>query len=180
MRPDKINPIVFPGVRALDGGHPYGAADAGVAYGADECTDDGLPFGGPLPWESGVLDFTGMEHSESWTVRPSLGTVQQVMAEVADASKVVLDVYFRQPFVLDEESGLRDVGAIIATFGISDTAKLDVLSGRFSPRGRLPFALPSTARAVQEQLSDVPGYAGTADGALYEFGHGLTYPDTTG
>lgn len=175
MHPDRVNPIVFPGVRGLDGRSPYGAADAAVAYGAEKATDDGLPFGGPLPWESGVLDFSGMEEAESWTVRPSLRTVQEVMAEVGDPTKVVLDVYFRQPFVLDEESGLREAGAIVATFGISDTARLDVLSGRFAPQGRMPFALPATAAAVAEQLSDVPGYAGTADGALFEYGHGLTY-----
>lgn len=175
MRPDKINPIVFLGSRGLDGQQPFGAADAGVAYGAEQCTDDGLPFGGPLPWESSVLDFTGMERAQSWSVQPSLQTIQQVMAEVGDRSKIILDVYFRQPFVLDEESGLRDAGAIIATFGITDAARLDVLTGRFPPEGRMPFALPSTARAVQEQLSDVPGYAETTDGPLYEFGHGLTY-----
>lgn len=88
---------------------------------------------------------------------------------------MILDIYFRQPFVLDEDSGLRDAGAIIATFGITDAARLDILSGRVAPRGRMPFALPSTARAVREQLSDVPGYAETADGALFEFGHGLTF-----
>ena len=33
----------------------------------------------------------------------------------------MLHVYFRQPFVLDEASGLRDAGAIVAGFGISDT-----------------------------------------------------------
>lgn len=175
MDPARTSPVVLPGVRGLDGRSPWGAADAAVAYGAEKATDDGLPFGGPLPWESGVLDLTGMERAESWTVRPSLRTVQEVMAEVGDPTKVVLDVYFRQPFVLDEESGLREAGAVVATFGINDTARMDVLSGRSAPRGRLPFALPSTARAVAEQLSDVPGYAETADGALYDFGHGLTY-----
>lgn len=84
MRPDRINPIVFPGVRGLDGQSPYGAADAGVAYGAEQCTDDRLPFGGPLPWGSSVLDFTGMEQAESWTVRPSMETIQAVMTEVGD------------------------------------------------------------------------------------------------
>lgn len=175
MRTDRTNPIVFPGVRGLDGRSPFGAADAGVAYGAEACTDDGLPFGGPLPWESGILDFTGMEDAESWTVRPSLRVVQQVIDEVGDPTKVILDVYFRQPFVLDEESGLRQAGAIVATFGISDRARIDVLSGKVAPQGRMPFALPASARAVAEQLSDVPGYAETSDGALYEYGHGLTY-----
>lgn len=175
MRPDKINPIVSPGVKGLDGTQPYGAADAGVAYGAEKCTDDGLPFGGPLPWESSAIDFTGMAESESWSVQPSLDTIRQVMAEVDDPAKVIIDVYLRQPFVLDQESGLREAGAIVATFGISDRARLDVLSGRVAPQGRLPFALAASAQAVREQLSDVPGYAETTDGALFEYGHGLTY-----
>lgn len=175
MRPDKISPIVFPGVRGLDGNSPYGAADAGVAYGAETCTDDGLPFGGPLPWESGVIDFSGMEDAQSWRVRPSLRTIQEVMREVGDPTRVVLDVYFRQPFVLDEESGLREAGAIVATFGISDGALLDVLSGRFAPQGKLPFALAGTRAAVEEQASDLPGYQGTADGELFGYGHGLSY-----
>ena len=175
MRPDKVSPVVFPGVRGLDGNSPYGAADAGVAYGAETCTDDGLPFGGPLPWESGVIDFSGMEEAQSWSVRPSLRTIQEVMREVGDPTKVVLDVYFRQPFVLDEESGLREAGAIVATFGISDDALLDVLSGRFAPQGKLPFALAGTRAAVEEQASDLPGYQETADGELFGYGHGLTY-----
>lgn len=175
QRSDKINPIVFPGVRGLDGKSPYGAADAGVAYGAEKCTDDGLPFGGPLPWESSVIDFSGMEGAESWSVKPSLATIQEVMREVGDPTRVVLDVYFRQPFVLDEGSGLREAGAIVATFGISDDALLDVLTGRVPPQGRMPFALPASARAVREQLSDVPGYDTTADGALFGYGHGLGY-----
>ena len=175
MRPDRISPVVFPGVRGLDGHSPYGAADAGVAYGAEECTDDGLPFGGPLPWESGVLDFTGMAGAESWTVRPALATIKEVMREVGDPTRVVLDIYFRQPFVLDEASGLREAGAILATFGISDGALLDVLSGRFAPQGRLPFALAGTRRAIEEQASDLPGYDDTTDGALFAYGHGLTY-----
>jgi len=177
MRTDKINPIVFPGVRGLDGNSPYGAADAGVAYGAENCTDDGLPFGGPLPWESSVIDFSGMEKAESWSVNPSLRTVQEVMQEVGDPTKVVLDVYFRQPFVLDERSGLRRAGAIPANFGISDTALLDVLTGDFAPQGRMPFALPASRRSVEDHASDLPGYDDTADGALFEFGHGLTYRD---
>ncbi|WP_256838203.1 glycoside hydrolase family 3 N-terminal domain-containing protein [Ornithinimicrobium faecis] len=175
MRPDKISPVVFPGVRGLDGKTPYGAADAGVAYGAETCTDDGLPFGGPLPWESGVIDFTGMEAAESWAVQPSLTTIQQVMDEVGDPTKVVLDVYFRQPFVLDEQSGLRDAGAIVATFGITDAALLDVLTGEFAPQGRMPFALAGSARAIEEQHSDLPGYDTTTDGPLYRYGHGLTF-----
>ncbi|MFP5346340.1 MAG: glycoside hydrolase family 3 C-terminal domain-containing protein, partial [Actinomycetes bacterium] len=89
--------------------------------------------------------------------------------------KVVLHVYFRQPFVLDAESGLQDAGAIVAGFGITDEALLDVLSGRFNPQGRMPFALAGTRRAIEEQKPDLPGYDETTDGALFPFGLGLSY-----
>jgi hypothetical protein len=90
---------------------------------------------------------------------------------VAEAGKVVLDVYFRQPFVLDEQSGLRAAGAIVATFGITDQARMDVLSGRVAPTGKMPFALAGSREAIENNRSDVPGY----DDQLFGYGHGLTY-----
>lgn len=39
----------------------------------------------------------------------------------------------------------------------------------------MPFALAASSLAIEEQSSDLPGYDGTTDGALYEFGHGLTF-----
>lgn len=39
----------------------------------------------------------------------------------------------------------------------------------------MPIALPKTQKAVQEQKIDVPGFDETTDGALYKFGHDLTY-----
>ncbi len=177
LNPDHINPSIIEGFAGLDGASPYGTADACVSYGAPTCTDNGLRFGGSFPWESDILDFTGMETAESWEVVPSLTTLQQVISEVGDPNKVILDIYFRQPFVLDAESGLRDVGAIVADFGTTDTALMDVLSGEFAPQGRMPFALAGTREAIQQQASDLPGYDETDDGALYPFGFGLTYED---
>ncbi|NMR18662.1 glycoside hydrolase family 3 N-terminal domain-containing protein [Cellulomonas fimi] len=175
LNPEYTNPIVLDGVAGLDGQSPYGEADACVSYGAEECTDDRLGFGGSFPWETSMLDFTGMAESQSWQITPSLDTIKQVMAEADDPSKVVLHVYFRQPYVLDEASGLRDAGAIVAGFGVSDTALFDVLSGKVAPQGRMPFALAGTRKAIEEQYSDLPGYDETTDGALFPFGHGLTY-----
>jgi beta-glucosidase len=70
---------------------------------------------------------------------------------------------------------VKAAGALIATFGVSDGAQLDIISGRAKPMGRLPFALPKTMRSVLEQHPDAPGYAETKDGALFPFGHGLGY-----
>lgn len=175
MNPLHINPSVLPGVAGLDGRSPYGAADACVSFGAARCTDSGLSFGGSFPWEGDLLDFTGMENSASWTVSPSLASIQSVLAQV-DPSKVILSVYFRQPYVLDEASGLRDAGAIVANFGVTEPALFDVLSGEVKPSGRMPFALAGTRQAIIDQKTDLPGYKETADGELFPFGHGLTYP----
>lgn len=176
-----VNPSIIDGIPNLDGQSLWGAADNCVhnAAGAENpsCTDNGLRFGGSYPWESSILDFTGMEAAESWEVVPSLDTIQQVMDEVDDPSKVILHVYFRQPYVLDAASGLRDAGAILAGFGMSDTALLDVLSGDYAPQGKMPFALAGTREAIIEQQSDTPGYDETEDGALYPFGYGLTYAE---
>src|SRR5690625_84355 len=167
----------------LDGNSLWGESDVCV-HGAGtvedpSCTDNTLRFGGSYPWESSILDFTGMEEADSWEVVPSLETIQEVMNEVDDPSKVILHVYFRQPYVLDEDSGDRDAGAILAGFGMSDTALMDVLTGEYAPQGRMPFALAGTREAIIQQDSDRPGYDETDDGALYPFGYGLTYEDET-
>ncbi|GEK87078.1 glycoside hydrolase family 3 C-terminal domain-containing protein [Microbacterium aerolatum] len=176
LNPEHTNPSVIDGFAGLDGQSPYGAADACVATGAAACTDNGLRFGGSLPWESSVIDFSGMSEAESWEVTPGLDTVQQVMAEVG-AENTVLDIYFRQPFVLDEESGLRDAGAILANFGNTTASLMDIVSGEFNPQGKLPFALAGTPEAILEQNSDTPGYEETTDGALFPYGFGLSYQD---
>ena len=115
---------------------------------------------------------TTMAASQSWQITPSLETIQAVMKEIG-APKTVLAIYFRNPYVLDDESRLKEAGAILASFGVSDTALLEVISGRFKPRGRLPFALARTLHAVIDNQPDVPGYR--AADTLYPFKFGLTY-----
>ena len=94
-------------------------------------------------------------------------------AKDGDPKKVVLAVYFRHPYVLDEESGLRRAGALVATFGVSDRALMDVFTGRAKPQGKLPFALAGNLEAVIRNAPDAPGYP--AADTLYPFGYGLTY-----
>jgi len=135
-------------------------------------TEPGLFFGGPNPNELDILAFTDMAEAESWTISPSLSDIRAVMDEIGP-EKTILSIYFRQPYVLDEESSLRNAGATLATFGVSDGALMDVLTGRFAPSGKLPFALAGNAQAIVEQAPDAPGY--DEEDTLYPFGHGLTY-----
>jgi beta-glucosidase len=170
----RLNPVT---------GKTWGAEDPCVLFPEVNpvCADDGrlgsgpargLLFGGPFPWEANHLSFTTMAGSQSWQIRPSLADIQAVMREVG-AGKTVLAIYFRNPYVLDDESGLKDAGAILATFGVSDTAILEVISGQFKPLGKLPFALARTLQAVVDNEPDVPGYP--AGDTLYPLKFGLSY-----
>ncbi|MBS0609884.1 MAG: glycoside hydrolase family 3 C-terminal domain-containing protein [Proteobacteria bacterium] len=159
-------------------GKTWGAEDPCRMFPAinPTCSDSvGTIFGGALPWEIGDISFSGMANAKSRTMYPTLADIQGIMNEIGDPKKVVLSVYFRAPYVMDDASRLKDAGAILATFGVTDVAMLDVLSGKFKPQGKLPFALPKTMKAVQEQRSDYPGFDETTDGALYKFGYGLSY-----
>jgi beta-glucosidase len=82
----------------------------------------------------------------------------------------IVTVYLERPAIL---TPLRDrARAVIASFGVSDAALIDVLTGRARPEGKLPFELPSSMTAVQAQRSDVPHDSARP---LYPFGFGLRY-----
>lgn len=129
-------------------------------------------FGGALPEEIDFLAFSDMAKAKSWKVTPTLEEIQSVMKTVG-SENTVLSINFRQPYVLDEASGLLNSGAILATFGVSDAALFDILTGSYKPTGKLPFALANSSEAIVRQLSDMPGYA--EEDTLYPFGFGLTY-----
>jgi beta-glucosidase len=92
----------------------------------------------------------------------------------------ILDVLHRKPAIvvvhLDRPAVIPEIAAqaaaLLGEFGAGDEAVLDVIFGRFSPVGRLPFELPSSMEAVRQQHPDVP-----YDSAhpLYPFGAGLGY-----
>ncbi len=136
------------------------------------CIDAGMRFGGVFPWETGNLSFTAMAASASWSIQPSLATIQAIMREVGPKNTILV-IYFRHPYVLDKASGLLDAGAIVASFGVSEPALMDVLSGKVKPQGRLPFSLANNLEAIAKKRPDKAGYP-KAD-TLYGFGFGLSY-----
>ncbi|WP_067030312.1 glycoside hydrolase family 3 protein [Allomuricauda sp. CP2A] len=62
--------------------------------------------------------------------------------------------------------------ALFGEFGTSDEVLMDVLFGKVNPSGKLPFELPSSWEAVENQKEDVPY---DSKDPLYPFGHGLSY-----
>jgi beta-glucosidase len=141
-------------------------------YVTNDASANGLRFGGASPDELNFLSFSSMATAKSWKVTPSLQDIQHIMKTVG-AEKTILSIDFRQPYVLDENSGLLNAGAILATFGVSDAAIADIISGKFKPTGKLPYALANKEKAVIDQHPDAPGYP--AEDTLFPFGHGLTF-----
>jgi len=87
-------------------------------------------------------------------------------AAAAVPTVVVVDLF--RPAVL---SNIRDkVQGLVASFGSSDQAVLDVLSGRVAAKGRLPFELPSSMQAVERQN---PAKPNDSEQPLYPVGYGL-------
>ena len=94
--------------------------------------------------------------------------------ELIKSKPTVLVINFSSPWVLDElESG--QAKTIVATFGTTATALLDIVSGSYKPTGKLPFTIPVSQQAVAENKSDVPGLREPGGYALFKFGDGLRY-----
>jgi beta-glucosidase len=92
--------------------------------------------------------------------------IKRITAAVPTVMTVTLD----RPAIL---TGVNDrATALIANFGVSDAALLDVITGVARPQGRLPFELPSSMAEVETQKSDRPH--DTAH-PLYPIGFGLRY-----
>ena len=89
---------------------------------------------------------------------------------IMEAVPTVLTVTLDRPAIL---TGVKDrATALLANFGVSDAALLDVVTGAAQPQGRLPFELPSSMAEVEAQRSDVPH--DTAH-PLYPIGFGRRY-----
>ena len=89
---------------------------------------------------------------------------------VMKARPTIVAMYFDRPYVVPELA--KESAALLAHFGVSDEALLDVLTGSYAPTGKLPFELPSSMQAVQEQKEDVPH---DSKNPLFPFGHGITF-----
>lgn len=107
-------------------------------------------------FHAGHLDFLEEERTRI------LGILERV--------PTIVDIYLDRPAVIPEIAAKS--AALLADFGASDAAVLDVIFGRFAPEGKLPFEMASSLEAVLQQKSDVPY---DSEEPLFPFGHGLGY-----
>ncbi len=94
---------------------------------------------------------------------------RRILAILAQTPTIVV-MHLDRPAVIPEIA--KACAALLGEFGAEDRAVLDVVFGQTKPSGKLPFELPRTMTAVQQQKSDMPY---DSDDPLFPFGHGLEY-----
>ena len=105
-------------------------------------------------FHSGDLDFK----------EPELSRILAILGKVP----TIVDIYLERPAVIPEIAD--SCAALLANFGASDAALLDVIFGDFQPTAKLPFELPSSMAAVRAHKEDVPY---DSENPLFPFGFGL-------
>jgi beta-glucosidase len=94
--------------------------------------------------------------------------------EVLNTKPTIVAINYTNPWVI-EEIDKGKATSIIATFGTTQEALLDIVTGAYKPTGKMPFTTPVNQAAVDNNKSDVPGYMEGPGYGLFAFGHGLTY-----
>jgi beta-glucosidase len=94
----------------------------------------------------------------------------EVITRAISKVPTIVTVYLDRPAILSRFNSR--VGALLANFGVSDRALLDVITGKAKPEGHLPFELPSSMQEVEAQSSELPH---DTQHPLYRLGFGLTY-----
>jgi beta-glucosidase len=107
-------------------------------------------------FSSGDLDFKEKELKE--------------ILDIINRVPSVVDIYLDRPAVIPEIAEASR--GLLADFGASDEALLDVLFGKVNPSAKLPFEMPSSMIAVRNQKEDVPY---DSENPLFPFGFGLSY-----
>jgi len=98
------------------------------------------------------------------------GTKKDSILQLLNAVPTIVDIYLDRPAVIPEINAKAK--GLLADFGASDAAVLDVIFGKAKPGGHLPFELPCSMEAVKNQKEDVPY---DSKDPLYKFGAGLSY-----
>jgi len=128
----------------------------------------GMPRGGAAPAAPPPVATYGITlaygNAANWTV------LENIRKVAASGTPTVVIVNLDKPAILTEF--IDNVAGVFGAFGASDAALLDLVFGKASPSGKLPFDLPSDMPSVMAQAADVPF---DMDDALFKFGFGLTY-----
>lgn len=114
--------------------------------------------------------FGSSAHEGPLTLGPGSEDYAAIYNAHAAGVPVVADIYIDRPAVLTNVQPM--VAGLLADFGATDSAFLDVVTGKARPEGNLPIELPSSDGEVISQRPDLPS---DTQNPLYEAGFGLRY-----
>jgi len=98
------------------------------------------------------------------------GGQKKKILDLLEKVPTIVNIYLDRPAVIPEIA--EKSAGLLANFGASDKALLDVIFGKYIPSAKLPIELPSSMEAVRNQKEDLPY---DSKDPLYHFGFGLTY-----
>jgi beta-glucosidase len=129
-------------------------ADADLAVLRINAPYEPRPGGFESFFHAGSLEFPGAERDR--------------LVAICEQVPTIIVLFLDRPAIVPEIADAA--AALLVEFGARDDAVVDVLLGEAQARGRLPFDLPSSTRAVIDSRSDVP--YDTAD-PKFRFGDGI-------
>ena len=110
-----------------------------------------------------------MQHEGRLDFRPGDKGYDALLEASAHVPTIVV-VDMNRPAIL---TNMREkASALLASFGVSDKALLNLLTGQISPHAHLPFELPSSMEEVEHQKEDLPH---DTEHPLYPYGYGLSF-----
>ena len=105
------------------------------------------------------------------------GTDIDYVNKISSGKPTLLVINYTNPWVIDEvyNQKTKNIVGVLATFGTTADALLDIITGKFNPTGKMPFSTPVSDEAVENQKEDVPGYLEDTGYALFKYDEGLSY-----
>ena len=94
---------------------------------------------------------------------------KKILRQVEQKPSVV-GITLERPAIITEIA--EETESLLADFGTEDEIFLEIVFGRFNPSGKLPFEIPSSQEAVENQMEDLPY---DSKDPLFPFGFGLRY-----
>jgi beta-glucosidase len=117
----------------------------------------------------------GFSSRYDWGPFEFSATEQARQKAIYDTVPTIVNVNFNRPATIPEIA--ERASALFGSYGSSTDAFLDVVFGVAEPEGKLPFDLPRSTAAVEDNVEDVP--FDTKD-PVFKFRHGLRYGSKCG
>ena len=98
--------------------------------------------------------------------------INEKIERYSRVSKLIIISDLNRPAILT--TAYEKSFGLVGTFGVQDLVILETIFGDNNPTGKLPFEIPSSMEAVENQNPDV---ADDTENPLFVYGYGLSYPE---